>query len=244
MRNYLSFGGGVNSVALHLLLLEQGVDFESVFSYHGGDWPETYNYVAGFQWWLKKNGHRPITILKPDIGTVEKERFSNIYDFYKFKKCVPSVFSRICTKRFKIEVIHKYAKKPCFMMIGIDKGEEKRAKIKSDGKIEYRWPLLEQEICREGCKEIIHRYSLPLPIKSGCYFCPFQSISQWKSLRISHPDLFCKAEKLEQIAAERATKNNRKPYFLNGNNRIRLRINENQLQLFEQDEYPPCECGL
>lgn len=31
MKNYLSFGGGVNSVAMMLLLLDEGVEFEAVY---------------------------------------------------------------------------------------------------------------------------------------------------------------------------------------------------------------------
>jgi len=41
MRKYLSHGVGVNSTALMLLLEDEGVEFESVFVDHGGDYPET-----------------------------------------------------------------------------------------------------------------------------------------------------------------------------------------------------------
>jgi len=42
---YLSHGMGVNSTALMLLLEDQGVEFESIFVNHGGDFPETYEYL-------------------------------------------------------------------------------------------------------------------------------------------------------------------------------------------------------
>lgn len=35
MKNYLSFGGGVNSVALYLLMEDMGIEFEAVFVNHG-----------------------------------------------------------------------------------------------------------------------------------------------------------------------------------------------------------------
>jgi len=88
--------------------------------------------------------------------------------------------------------------KPCFMFIGIDAGEAHRAKITSKGKIEYRWPLIEEDIDREGCKQIIRDHVLPVPPKSGCFICPFQRPDQWKKLRREHPDLFCIAQKLEK----------------------------------------------
>ena len=45
MKQYISFGGGVNSTALLLLLTDRGEEFETVFVNHGGDYPETYEYV-------------------------------------------------------------------------------------------------------------------------------------------------------------------------------------------------------
>jgi 3'-phosphoadenosine 5'-phosphosulfate sulfotransferase (PAPS reductase)/FAD synthetase len=45
VRRYLSFGGGVNSTALLLLMADEGMEFETVFVNHGGDYPETYAYV-------------------------------------------------------------------------------------------------------------------------------------------------------------------------------------------------------
>lgn len=49
MKKYLSFGGGVNSVAMMLMLLDQKDDFEAIFVDHGTDWPETYEYFEMFQ---------------------------------------------------------------------------------------------------------------------------------------------------------------------------------------------------
>ena len=45
MKQYLSFGGGINSTALLLLLTDRGEEFETIFVNHDGDYPETYEYV-------------------------------------------------------------------------------------------------------------------------------------------------------------------------------------------------------
>jgi len=42
MKEYLSFGAGVNSVALYLLLQEKGIDFEAIFVNHETDLPEDF----------------------------------------------------------------------------------------------------------------------------------------------------------------------------------------------------------
>ena len=241
MKNYLSFGGGVNSVALYLLLIEQGVDFEAVFVHHGTDWPETYDYVAGFQWWLKRRGLRPITVLRPDV-----QGFSVLFDYCWRFRMVPSFMRRWCTNRFKIEAMHRYFEKPAFEMIGIDWGERKRARINSRDGFECRYPLVEQEIDREGCKRIIRRHGLPVPQKSGCYICPFQSVNQWQELRRNHPCLFQSVVDLEQRNIDYRIQRGRPPLYLNQYPRAPLRaiVNEDQAQIFEQDEYPPCQCGL
>lgn len=241
MRNYLSFGGGVNSVAMMLYCLDEGWDFEAVFVDHGTDWPETYEYLDMFQEWLDKNTHKQITVLTPDI-----EGFNNLYDYCYRWEMVPSFMGRWCTDKFKVRTIYKYVETPCFMLIGFDSGEAKRAKISSENGVENRYPLIEAEINREGCKKIIKSHGLPTPQKSGCYICPYQKVTQWKDLRNRHPELFCKAEQLEKRNIEYRKRVGKKPLFLNQYPRASLRsiVEEDQGKLFERDEYPPCNCML
>jgi len=234
MKNYLSFGGGVNSVALYLYLLDQKIEFEAIFVDHGTDWPETYEYVEMFK---KKY---PLTVLKPDAGG-----YSTLYDYSMHYRIAPSIKVRWCTVKFKTTAIYKYVEAPCFMLIGFDYGEAKRAKISVNNGVENRFPLIEAEINRAECKKIIKSHDLPIPIKSGCYICPFQRPTQWKELRMKHPDLFCRAKNLEEAQMERAREKGKKPYTISPRGiLLESIIDENQRQIFKQDEYPPCECGL
>lgn len=164
MKNYLSFGGGVNSVALYLLMERLGAEFEAVFVDHGGDWPETYEY---FDYFVETG--RPVTVIKPDI-----EGFDNIYEYYMHKKKVPSLMKRDCTDKFKLRPFYKYVEKPCFVMLGIDAGESHRARLNSKKGVENRYPLIEHGIDRDGCKKMIAEAGLIVPPKSGCFFCMFQ----------------------------------------------------------------------
>ena len=231
MKNYLSFGGGVNSVAMYLLLLEQGVDFEAVFVDHGTDWPETYEYIDMFKKMFQ------LTILRPKDGI--------LYDYCWEKRMVPGFMRRWCTDKFKIRPLLNYYKKPCFQMIGIDYGERNRAKISTQNNVERRYPLIEADINRRGCIDIINRFGLPIPRKSGCFICPFQSVGNWSELRREHPDLFCKAEQLEQRNIEYLLSKGKKPWYLSPRKTpLRAIVDEDQMMLFEQDEYPPCECML
>jgi hypothetical protein len=193
MKHYLSFGGGVNSVALHLLLLDKGIEFETIFSDHGGDLPETYAYFEMFQEWLMERGHRPIQVITPNV-----EEFTDIYEYYWHKKRLPSIFQRDCTKMFKLKGIYNYIETPCFMHLGIDYSEQQRAVLNSKKSVENRYLLIEEKIDREGCKQIILDHGLPLPIKSGCFFCPFMRKLQVREIREKNTVLFERMVALEK----------------------------------------------
>jgi len=234
MKNYLSFGGGVNSVAMYLYLMDQGVDFEAVFVDHGTDWPETYDYVDMFK------EKYPLTILKP-----EYQGHSNLYDYSWFRRMVPSRYPRWCTANFKIKVLEKYYKPPCFVCIGIDAGESHRAKLHTDGGVEHRYPLIEGGINRAECKEIIKRHVLPVPMRSGCYICPYQTRGQWIELRRKHPCLFQDAVALEARNNEYMAEKGKGEFWLSPKKMsLSAIVSENQSKLWAEDEYPPCECGL
>lgn len=203
----------MNSVAMMLMLLDQKDDFEAIFVDHGTDWPETYEYFDMFQGWLKDRGHRQITVLRP-TETAYGEAFQNLYDYAFAYSMVPRRRPRWCTAKFKLKPIVTYVEKPCFMMIGIDSGEINRAEISYEDGIENRWPLIENEINRAGCEEIIKAHGLPIPMKSGCYICPFQKKSQWISLRKNHPCLFKKAVELENKNNKYRALKNKKPTSL------------------------------
>lgn len=223
MKKYLSFGGGVNSTAMLLLLHDEGEEFETIFVDHGCDWPETYEYVK-----ILREKY-PITVLKPDV-----QGFDNLYDYCISVSKIPTRMFRWCTDKFKIRPVSKYVEKPCFMLIGYASDESKRVSLNSSSQIENRFPLIEYEIDREACIQIIKDHGLPIPHKSGCWFCPFQPLSEFKRLRREHPDLFCKVEALDNCTH----------LHLYRDVPIRSAINEDSKFLFSEMEYPPCQCGL
>lgn len=240
MKEYLSMGFGVNSVALYLLMEQLGIEFEAVFVNHGGDWPETYAYMEYFI-----NTGRHVTVLKPEANTVEKILFDNIVEYSKHRKITPSRSSRWCTDRFKTVPIYKYVETPCWMHIGFAVDESGRASINTEKGVENRYLLIEHGITRHGCIDMIAEAGLEIPMKSGCYICPFQSLMQFKQLRKKHPELFCNAMSIEEQQNSR-TKADGTPwqkYYLCG---VPLGKIDKQpfLPTMEREDYPPCMCGL
>jgi len=188
MKEYLSFGGGVNSTALMLLLLDQEVEFEPVFVDTGCEWPETYQFLE----YLKIGGYK-FTWLKPVVGGT-----TSLYDYLLKYRILPSIFVRCCTSKFKTEPFYKYVENPSIVYIGYDYGERKRRYLKNKKGIVYKMPLITQRLTRRGCVNIIKEHGLRVPPKSGCWFCPFQDVKGFKRLRNLHPELYQKAIELEE----------------------------------------------
>jgi len=231
VKKYLSFGGGVNSTALMIILKEQGIEFEAVFADHGGDYPETYEYVK----LLQDKGFK-ITVLK-----AEKEGL-DLYDYCIKYKIMPSRQMRWCTDKFKIQPVYAYFEHPCTVFIGIDAGEYQRAKPSRVDWLTNEFPLIDAGIGREGCKGIIRKAGLPLPRKSGCYFCPFARVGQFKKLREERPELWCKTKTLEGKFNERRREQGKKEFYLKGDKPLDVLVNEGQDDLYGWRK--PCQCGL
>ena len=227
-RNYLSFGGGVNSVALYLMLQHQGEEFEAVFVDHGADWPETYDYVD----YLIKRGFK-ITIIKGE------RRGLPLYEYCMKYKIMPSGRLRWCTEEFKVNPLHDYFKKPCIDMIGIDAGEKHRAKHRGGEDIFVDYPLVDAGFDRNDCIELIKEHGLKVPPKSGCWFCPFQKRTDVRRLSYEDPCLFDKVRELENLVVEKQLAKGKKPYYL-----YRMPIDayarSNQPDLFMDKK--PCRC--
>jgi 3'-phosphoadenosine 5'-phosphosulfate sulfotransferase (PAPS reductase)/FAD synthetase len=229
MKRYLSFGGGVNSVALGLWLMDHGIEAEWVYADHGADWPETREYVQH----LKERG-LPITIL--DTG--------DIYQSYWNRRIIPMRPVRWCTTDFKVKPLNAYFQTPCIVYVGIDAGEAHRAdKIKAgerEGETK-EFPLVDEGMDRAACIAYIreHPINILVPPKSGCYFCPHQRVGQIRQLRTYHKDLFDKALALEM----RANEGKEKHYYLM-DRPLDVVAMDNQPDLFGERDMTPCLCQL
>ena len=184
---YLSFGGGVNSTALLIYLEEKGEDFETIFVNHGGDWPETYKYVE----YLREQGYEITEIIPNEAGC------RTIIEYCYHYHIIPGIQRRFCTDHFKLRPINRYIERPCIMYIGVSFEEKKRARESGKAGVKNMYPLVDEKITREACKELIKSNGLKVPPRSGCYFCPFISRADARKLKRLHPDLFQQVVQLE-----------------------------------------------
>jgi len=189
MTSILSFGGGVNSTAILVLHAMGKIKLDAIiFADTGSELPETYEYMEEYIKSLCAGLQLPFhRVAKGDL-----------FQYYWEKKLIPFRIQRQCTDKYKIRPIKAFMKEKypdAITVIGIDYGERHRAE-RFRGVFEF--PLIDMEINRDNCERIIQNYGLPIPVKSGCFFCPFTKKQGWINLLRDHRDLFLKAECFEQ----------------------------------------------
>lgn len=191
----LSFGGGLNSTALLVFLVSKKYPLdEVVFADTGGEVPETYQHLRTIEPYLLKH-NIPLKIVRSKSGT--------LYDKCMRRKVIPSQIWRWSTRDYKITPIYAYyrsLKAHVNQYLGITYEERKRMRKSGVEYVTNIFPLVQNKIVRQDCVDIIclSDYDFPMPVRSGCFFCPFNSISRWRELYEKHRDLYLKAMMLEE----------------------------------------------
>lgn len=234
---YLSYGGGVNSTALAIMLcneqLPQYVPFEIIFADTKTEKDETYSYIDNiFIPFLEKH-NKKLLIVSAKEGVLERwERLS----------VTGSRIIRACTVESKINPINRYISEHGGgdQLIGFDAGEPHRAICRA-GK---HYPLVEEGIDRESCERIIKVAGLPVPAKSGCWCCPFMRVNDIIELARKYPCRLDRIECLEEAATNRHGGTVRTQW---GNNTRpvsywRQRASQGEIFNDDYDIAMPCEC--
>jgi len=208
-RYFLSYGGGVNSTALLALLHESGLwdeHWEAVFCDTGAEYPQVLAYVEAIR------ERYPVTIIKADI-----EGKGGLYEYCLHYRILPSRWQRWCTSKAKVTPlrahVNAHSEGDAIEVIGYDAGEARRADRWQTQRPAW-FPLIEADINREACKEIITSAGLPMPNKSGCFICPFARPEEYRRMSQEQPELFAKAVALEEACMQRCRENGRPVYTL------------------------------
>lgn len=204
---FAAYGGGTNSTAMIIKWLADGNHIDLIlFADTGGEKPHTYQYVTYFSNWLKsKYGIEIITV---------KSSATSLYDDCISRKALPSLAYgfKTCSQRFKLQPQDKYLNNHTLAkdvwlsggkvtkLVGFDADEIHRIKSYDDKKYNVIYPLVDDDVGRDGCVRIIKNAGLYPPGKSACYFCPSSRPSEIMRLKDEYPDLFSKAIAMEQNA--------------------------------------------
>lgn len=243
-RNIVSYGGGTNSTALLVGMVNENLRPDAIiFSDTGGEKPEIYSYVTYFSKWLKSKGFPEITIVRYQT---KEGRVITLEDYLLEKKVLPPIAYgfKSCSDKFKIRPLEKFIKQnfpdePINMFIGFDFGESKRVRENPKATHTNIYKLIEWGWNRERCIAEILKAGLCLPGKSSCYFCP--NMKKHEVLSLSK-DLQKRAINIENIAKSNLIE--LKGLGRNYSWADLITSDEKQNKLFEDEDYhtPPCEC--
>lgn len=245
----LSFGAGVNSTAMAIMLINEGWRGPIVFADTGCEWPETYCFMDYFEEeWLK-----PRTLAITRLKGLPWQRYRKgvgLIEYCEYAHVIPLAAVRWCTAEWKGIPCERWAKQREITetLLGISAEESRR-------RPDFVRPLVDRHVDRKGCIRIIQGEELAVPRKSGCYICPFQRDIQWHELWKLHPELFDRAQRLEESSKKTMVgRFGRRHATLDptGQHTLRYRKEryEAQLPLFDDAEmdsllvYRPCVCGL
>lgn len=241
-----SWGGGVNSTAI-LAMIKLGMlpeltkdNTHIVFADTGAEMPYTYEHTTNCLSPMARDGWKVKTLRPyylPDEYYFKEKTLEEVCLAWGW---IPSARSRWCSMHFKTNPIKKYVYSlygdETILILGIATDERHRARDVS-GKTLY--PLIDHNIDREGCIDLIKKAGLPEAKKSGCYMCPLQRKAQWIELYTNYKEYFDKAVKIEKVNSKGYT-------FFNGYNltdKIKkwLKNECDQKDMFEENRHCLCE---
>lgn len=212
----LSYGGGVNTVAMVIRLAKEGWTGPIVFADTGGEHPETYCHIKWMDEWLKGYGMSVTTLSymrlteeerrdAPRRASISYGRVADTLEEYCLAHgMIPLLAIRWCSIIFKRSVIQAWAQKRGYekQLVGISADEPQR--IRDDPNVLY--PLNDWGWRRQDCIDYIKENDVPVPRKSGCFFCPAQKRSEWRDLLMDNPELYERAAVMERKASEKSGK--------------------------------------
>ena len=211
MLEVLSYGGGVQSTAICLLIFENRLPKPDwiVFSDTGSERPETYETVKQISLLAGLN----------DVPFAIVSAKDKLHEGYQARESLPMVGISICTHKYKIRPIRRFiraelktngihnngvlGKKPwANVWLGISTDERKRVRESDRKYISNKFPLIEMNWSRNDCISYLKNFPELKVEKSGCFMCMYQTAAGWNDLKRKHPDLFDIALELEKVGME------------------------------------------
>ncbi len=268
----VSYGGGVNSVAVLVWMSQHGYRPRAiVMADPGSEWPATTRYrdevMPG---WLESVGFPPITVITRAEEGQHRERawrLERLYDECFRIGSLPSIAYgwKKCSAKYKGETQRWWiARQPWALeeweagrtiakVIGYDADESSRVmgvfptKWENDRFVAW-YPLHAENLDREGCESLIQSVGLALPHKSACTFCPNNTIAEWRQLRAEEPAIFQEAVDMSRNAAPRIDQPDVVGLLRNaphGQRQLHVWADAGCPRIVGEHENPmPCECAL
>lgn len=217
---YMSYGGGLNSTAMLVGVVERGERLDGVFfADTGGERPDVYEVVQKVSQWSRARGYPEVQTVrwtrKKTSKFASKGEFLSLEGFCLKRKELPSLAYGMkgCSVKWKSQPLDDHVRQQLVAqqaiasghkvvrLIGYGADEPHRTKRNRDTSMfTFRYPLAEWDWGREECSEAVARAGLGEVAKSACFFCPAHSELEVAQLGRLYPHLLSRALALEANA--------------------------------------------
>ena len=226
MLRILSFGAGVQSTCILRMSLDGELPAldHVIFADPGAELPGTYENVDMLEAICTQRGigfHRVIThrsrsagdIWTDLLGTDDSMRWSSPPFYVRQLDGGIGMIRRQCTSDYKTDAIDRKFRELCGLApgsrgpkeeiaeqwLGIHAGEKARMKCSTKRWYRVLHPLIELVNMTNGdCVAWLVNRGYPVPPKSACAFCPYQSDRRWLDLSMHHPEIFAQCVDLDE----------------------------------------------
>lgn len=200
----LSYGGGVQSVATVLLIADGVLPKPDmvVFADTGREVSTTLEYAERYTFPLLQRLGVPVHVVKASQFGQDMLWWGDSILIPAFERTGTGTrqLRNLCSYKWKRRTIQHFLRsrgvRSCRVWLCISVDEWTRAKDSREQWYQHWYPLLEMRISRKQCIRFIQAHGWPIPAKSRCWCCPYQSKREWLSLQ-GTPD-WDKAVKMEQ----------------------------------------------
>ena len=220
----VSYGGGVNSVALLVYLQREGfVPKAIVMADPGSERVGTVRFRDHeLPQWLVKVGFPKLEVIdriSEGAHVARAWRLETLEGECLRTQSLPSVAYgwKKCSAKYKGDTQRWWAARQEWAkelwasgrkirkVIGYDAGETRRVKKSFQNDWEEArfvpwYPLHDAGFDRDGCEELIRGAGLSVPPKSACTFCPNNTLEEWTDLRRDEPEMFARAVEMSRNA--------------------------------------------
>lgn len=217
----------------------------AVFADTGNEKDSTLNYFDFLIKFQKENNSTPIIRIAEkniitDLKAVNSSRFPSLPAFTRSSSGKVGMLKRQCTSTYKIREVIKVIRSvqniskykqtpPTNILLGITSDEIQRLSKPYYGWQSHVYPFVGYKISslgtvkldynlsmnRTDCVSYLQSKNLPIPVKSSCKICPFQSENSWLSLKNNDIVGFSQAVEIDSLIRNSSSKGIKSPLFLN-----------------------------
>jgi hypothetical protein len=152
---------------------------------------DTYTLARQYTPWLQEHGIHVITVTATNTNPRQgrmilipahtptgmlKRQCTAYWKIYPIRKAIHTLLAP------HIHATHNE------LWMGISTDEAHRMKASNVRYLTNTYPLISLRMSRDDCKRWLTNHGLPVPVRSACTFCPYQSTGQWNDVLTSPPD--------------------------------------------------------